>query len=770
MQRAHLVGDVHHRDAPFHPIADWLRAWFDIREADSRTEALDKLHRGLATLPDGAEIDRDLLVRMLDLGSVGAEIAGGRRLPELNFGGTFAALLRHIAGTRPLLLTCEDFDAFDAASRDLIAATLARLDATDAFVVTTSRVLVEIPAVATARTITLRLAPLEDADAVRLLNGIDPALANDPSLARLIIRKASGNPLFLEEVAPAAAARTGAGPANLAADASIAIPDSIDALISDRLARLPQDLRRLVQRCAVIGMDVPVRIAAALAGEEPDNLRAKLLRLQDEELVYESRTYPDPQFSFKHALIRDVAYGTILAAQRRRHHARIVEALLADGEDAQTRNIADLCEHAIQARLWPQAIGFLRHAARQAVARGAHEVARAYLARARAHAAEQADDAENARLRLDILQELRHLTFWAGDYTAIDGILDEAEGLAETLRDPRQAEIVAFRMHVLNLSGVLNAAIALGERIRRSPPHGAGPDVQVVATLYAGQSYFNAGRVREAERVLGEALEIITPMLRAPKVAETALVHRLGHIHGTRALTRAQAGDFAGADADIAAMTENVQAIGVPYDRIFLAGAEGFVHYKCRRVAAANAAFQRGHALSDEHDIAQLRPPTLAIHGLTLLLQDDLAAARATLDRAYQLTRDSGRAMFQVCAASGLAWVARRENDLDSADRFAHEAVTLAQRFGFRSVLVLALRARGVVRGSIADVETSLRVARTLGLRPDVAAAHAALAYLDPAARDPHLERAARAFARLGMKDWFASVADGVETGALHYV
>jgi tetratricopeptide (TPR) repeat protein len=740
-----------------------------MREADARTDALEKLNRGLAALPDGAGIDRDLLARMLDLGAVGAEIAGAKGLPELDFGGTFAALLRHVAGPRPLLLTCEDFDGFDAASRELIATSAARLHTADVFVVTTSRVPVEIPGAPEAVTHTLRLAPLDDADAARLLNGLDPALANDAKLARLIIRKASGNPLFLEEVAPAAA-QAGDDPAGMIARTAIAIPDSIDALISDRLARLPRDLRRLVQRCAVIGMDIPMRIAAALGGEEPDALRTQLLRLQEAELVYESRAYPDPQFSFKHALTRDVAYGTILTAQRRRHHARIVEALLAEGDEAQTRNIADLCEHAIQAQLWPQAIAFLRHAARQAVARGAHQVARATLARARAHAAEQPDDAENARLRLDILQELRHLTFWAGDYAAIDPILDEAEALAQMLRDPRQAEIVAFRMHVLNLTGTPGASIALGERIRRSPPHGARADVQVVATLYAGQSYFNAGRVREAERVLGEALEIITPMLRATAGTETGLVHRLGHIHGTRALTRAQAGDFKGADADLAAMTDNVRAIGVPYDRIFLAGAEGFVHYKCRRIDAAHAAFERAHALSDEHDIAQLRPPSLAMHGLTLLQRDDLAAARTTLERAYELTRDAGRAMFQVCAAAGLAWLARREGNQGEAERFADEAVALSERLGFRSVVVLALRTRGVVRGSIDDIETSLRVARALGLRPDVAAAHAALAYVDAAARDAHLKRAERAFGRLGMKDWFATVAGGIETGTVHYV
>jgi class 3 adenylate cyclase len=769
MQRVQLVGDVHHRDAPFHPIAAWLRAWFDMRDSDTRADALEKLNRGLATMPDGAQIDRDLLVRVLDLGTVGTEIAGPKGLPELDFGGAFAALLRHVAGARPLLLTCEDFDGFDAASRELIATTLARLQAAEVFVVTTSRLPVAIEAVATASTHMLRLAPLDDAHAARLLTGLDPTMTADAPLARLIIRKAGGNPLFLEEVAPAAAQAEFA-PSRPVAGAAIAIPDSIDALIAERLARLPMDLRRLVQRCAVIGMDIPVRIAAALAGDEHDALHAKLLRLQDEEVVYESRKYPDPQFSFRHALIRDVAYGTILAAQRRRHHARIVEALLAEDEESQTRNIADLCEHAIQARLWPQAIGFLRHAARQAAARGAHEVARATLVRARAYAAEQPDDDDTARLRLDILQELRHLTFWAGDYAAINPILDEAEALAQTLRDPRQAEIIAFRMHVLNLTGTPGAAIALGERIRRSPPHGARPDVQVVAALYTAQSYFNAGRVREAERVYGETLRVIAGMLQTGAADDEELVHRLCQTYGTRAMTRAMAGDFPGADADIDAMSRIVQPGGLPYDRILFAAAKGFVDFKCRRIAAADTAFRHCLALSDQHDIAQLRAPVLAMHGLTLLLHDDLIAARETLECAYQLTGRAGRAMFQSCAAAGLAWVALREGDLAKAAGFANDAVALAERFGFRSVLVLALRTRGVICGSIADAEAGLRVARALGLRPDIALTHAALAYLDAAAREAHLKRAERAFLRLGMQDWSATVAGRVEAGDAQYV
>ena len=99
-------------------------------------------------------------------------------------------------------------------------------------------------------------------------------------------------------------------------------------------------------------------------------------------MLYESRKYPDPQFSFKHALTRDVAYRSVLAARRRAHHARIVEIIESEPAEEQERNLDDLCQHAIQAQMLTKAVGLLQRAARKASERGAYQVGAAHLERA----------------------------------------------------------------------------------------------------------------------------------------------------------------------------------------------------------------------------------------------------------------------------------------------------------------------------------------------------------------------------------------------------
>ena len=180
----------------------------------------------------------------------------------------------------------------------------------------------------------VRLDPLPPASAEALLQAL---LGDDPSLEplkRLLIARTEGNPFFLEE-SVRALVETGVlvgvpGAYRLAqALPTIQVPATVQAVLAARIDRLPPEEKRLLQTAAVIGTEVPFALLQAIAELPEEALHRGLAHLQAAEFLYETRLFPERDFTFKHALTHEVAYGSLLQERRRVLHARIVEALEA---------------------------------------------------------------------------------------------------------------------------------------------------------------------------------------------------------------------------------------------------------------------------------------------------------------------------------------------------------------------------------------------------------------------------------------------------------
>src|SRR5262245_39878102 len=110
-------------------------------------------------------------------------------------------------------------------------------------------------------------------------------------------------------------------------DAPLALPPSVQGLLAARIDRLPAAAKSLLQTAAVIGTDVPLALLQAIADVPEATLHPGLCPRQAAELLYETRLFPEPAYTFKHALTHEVAYGSLLQERRHLLHARIVEAL-----------------------------------------------------------------------------------------------------------------------------------------------------------------------------------------------------------------------------------------------------------------------------------------------------------------------------------------------------------------------------------------------------------------------------------------------------------
>ena len=275
----------------------------------------------------------------------------------------------------------------------------------------------------------------------RRLLGDDPSLA---PLTQLLIARTEGNPFFLEE-SVRTLVETGVlvgerGGLSPGADRSTAIqvPATVQAVLAARIDRLPPEEKRLLQTAAVIGTEVPFALLQAIAELPEEALHRGLAHLQAAEFLYETRLFPERDYTFKHALTHEVAYGSLLQERRRALHARIVEAIEALAADRLAEQVERLAHHALRGEVWDKAVAYCRQAGAKAMAR--RPTARRWRTSSRRSAPSQHLPESRDTQRAGHRSPARPASALAASGT-VEQMLDylrEAEALAEALDDPRR--------------------------------------------------------------------------------------------------------------------------------------------------------------------------------------------------------------------------------------------------------------------------------------------------------------------------------------------
>ena len=149
------------------------------------------------------------------------------------------------------------------------------------------------------------------------------------------------------------------------------VPATVQAVLAARIDRLPPEEKRLLQTAAVIGTDVPFALLRAIADLPEEALHRGLAHLQAAEFLYETRLFPEQEYTFKHALTHEVAYGSLLLERRRVLHARLVEALEALAPDRVAEQVERLAHHALRGEVWDKAVTYCQQAGARANDRAA---------------------------------------------------------------------------------------------------------------------------------------------------------------------------------------------------------------------------------------------------------------------------------------------------------------------------------------------------------------------------------------------------------------
>ncbi len=762
-----LSGPVHRGFTGYDPVATWLRELARTLGSQADRPVADSTIGALQHVASFSAEQADQLARYLGLtasqGTRVADLSSEKRLPVAP---QIGAIMAGLAGDRRIILCCEDAETFDATTLALLTAIIADLSrrSVPLLVLVTSRRPLRFAGDVFAQRRNIQLRPLSLEAARQLLARMNPMFRQRDHADR-IIEKAEGNPLYLEEVAALILNR---GADNDGTD-ELVIPNEIEALIADRIARLPQQLQTLLRSCAVVGAEFSPDLVAAVMGGRADIILQQLSRLQTEHLLGGRRdqTGGTTRLAFRHALLRDVAYKTLLPSRRRRLHARVVELLEPSIETA-PQQLDEICHHAVRAQLWRPALGFLQRAAIAAAERTAHATAERHLRKALEIAQSLPPDHQTRATAVDIMIGLRTLLALELRYEEADQLLDQAQKIAEdraagALGPDIRLSILVKRIHVLNSLGRVREATAVASEAHRSAISIGNLGLRLSAAHFLGQTCFYTGRFRQGEAVLSETIALLPGYVDSGSVRSGSWPVL---IQATRAGIRGLLGRFDDAESDCRQALAIATGEHRPYDIAFTHLSAGMVRLQRRQIAEAESTFRSGLEPAERHGLKALLPSLKAGLGHSLLLAGSTNAAIDALSDAHETAKGRGRLLIHMWAAIGLAVAYGCTGGLVPALRHADEAVRIGAHHTLRGYLVAALRCKGALLAMNADtraegivtIRKALALARKLGTEPDIAACLAALHLATGNGHPDAAQEARKRFAALGMSAWADTV------------
>ena len=377
--------------------------------------------------------------------------------------------LEMLARERLLLILYEDVHWIDPSSRELLDMMIERVGRLPALLIVTFRPEFQPPWSDQAHVTTLTLnglGPREGAALVASLGGGD---ALNKAMIDEIIERTDGVPLFVEELTKAVLEGVEEGNdakvVSAAPLSGLAVPASLHASLMARLDRLGSRAKQIAQIGAAIGREFSLDLLSSVSGIKPAELADNLASLTASNLIFQHRTGVDAIHIFKHALIRDAAYGTLLRGRRRALHASIAEALTERAGETSGVRPELLAHHWLEAGRPTRAFEFLVRAGESAHARAAHHEAAALFERAIAVLTREEATPINSAAIVDLRLQLHNALFPIGKLERALTNAEEAEQAAERLEDPlRLSRVLSRQTYLLGATGDLARAIVVGER------------------------------------------------------------------------------------------------------------------------------------------------------------------------------------------------------------------------------------------------------------------------------------------------------------------
>jgi len=530
----------------------------------------------------------------------------------------------------------------------------------------------------------VRLDPLPPASADALLQAL---LGDDPGLApltQLLIERTQGNPFFLEE-SVRTLVETGAlmgelGSYRLAHPLpTIQMPATVQAVLAARLDRLPPEQKRLLQTAAVIGTEVPFPLLQAVTEVPEAALHQGLAHLQTAEFLYETRLFPEREYTFKHALTHEVAYGSLLLERRRALHARIVEAIETFAGERVVEQVERLARHALRGEIWDKALTYCRQAGDKAMAQSAYREVVVCLEQALVALSHLSESRATLEHAIDLRFDLRNALLPLGDQARIFDYLREAEPLAQVLDDrQRLGQVSIYMTEYFRMMSDLDRAVESGQRALALATTIGDVGLQVRANYYVGSVYYDLGDYRRAIDCLGWNVASLDGDLIRERFGMTGLPAVLSRAYLSWSL--AELGVFAEGIARGEEGVRIAEATDHPFSLIWAYAGIGKLYLNKGDFYRSILVLERGLRLCQAWDIPALFPTVASALGMAYALSGRVTEALPLLEQAASQGRKGAQAVWFARLSQAYLLAGRLEDALERAQRVLNLSRDYKQR------------------------------------------------------------------------------------------
>jgi class 3 adenylate cyclase/predicted ATPase len=602
-----------HMDSALYPIIGQMERAAGLTHDDKPQTRLDKLDAVLALSSTSIQ-HAALFAETLSLANDG-RYPTLELTPEERRQRTLEALILQIqalARQNPVLMIFEDAHWTDPTSLEVFSRAVERIQAFRVLLIVTFRPEFNPPWIGRPHVTALTINRLTGREIGAMIDRVVGNKQLPANIRQDIIERTDGIPLFVEEMTKAVLEAESEADAQRTAAAVpspvLAVPASLQASLMARLDRLGP-AKEVAQIGAALGREFSHALLAAVVRKPEAELESALDRLIAAGLLFGQGVPPHATYLFKHALVQDAAYGTLLRESRRALHARIVDALESYFTEIAENQPEVLARHCTEAGLIEKAAGLWGKAGQRSLSRSALVEATEQLTRALAHIAVLPATPtlrrEQIKLQVALINALFHVKGYAAPETKAAAeqarlLIEQAKALGEAPEDPLLLFSVLYGFWVANLVAfnsdvcvdLARQFLSLAEKQEATAPLMVGHQI-------LGISVLSAGDIAEGRAHYDQAIALYDPVKHRP------LVTRFGQDSAVVVLSRRSAAAWLlgypeGALADADHALRDARESGHAATLMYALSHGSLVRYQCGNYASANLVFDELIALAEE--------------------------------------------------------------------------------------------------------------------------------------------------------------------------
>jgi tetratricopeptide (TPR) repeat protein len=655
---------------------------------------------------------------------------------------TLLAWLHATTQQHPILLVVEDLHWVDPSTIELLSLLIDQCAAMPLCLVLTARPEFHPPWTMVAHFTALTLRRLAPAEVGRLVRHVVGEKAFPPAVLQEMVRKTDGVPLFVEELTKTVLASgllqeqedRYALPGPLP---PLAIPATLHDALLARLDRLAA-AKGVAQLGATIGRTLAYDMVQAVAPLEAAPLQAALAQLVEAEVVAQRGLPPQATYTFKHALIQDAAYQSLLKSTRQQYHQQIAQVITEHFPETVATQPEVVAQHYTAAGLYAQALPYWQRAGQRALERSAHREAVASFERGLDGVTHLPHDRTTLEQTIDLRLALRAALLPLGDLGRILAHLREAESLAAALDDQQRLGRVSVELtRHFYFRGAYDQAVAAAQRPLAFAAASGDAVLHALATRELSRVYQAQGDYRRAIDGYRQTMAVFEGALRYAGLGQVALP--AVNSRAWLAECHAELGTFAEGRILGEEGLQIAEAVAHPASLAFASWGSGVVCLRQGDLPQALPLLERAVGICRDADLPNLVSWMAAALGAAYTLGGRVADAVPLLTQALEQTTTTDMVAFQALCHLALGEAQLLAGRLAEAQPLAAQALAQARERQERGHQAYALRLLGDIaarrdppegEAAFASYRQALALADEIGMRPLQAHCHYGLGTL----------------------------------------